>query len=186
LTCYVSIFSYLTCYVSIFSYLTCYVSIFSYLTCYISIFSCLTCYISIFSYLTCYVSIFSYLTCYVSIFSYLKASLALSDIEVGKARRHYLQCCLYGVATISRLLKILGLFAKEPCKRDDILQKRPIILRSLLIVATPYVCRKSARCQTYYVQRLQTRHMTCHKRHDTYQKRHETCRKRHDTYQRTM
>ena len=34
-------------------------------------------------------------------------------------------------------------FVKEPYKRDDILQKRPIILRSLLIVATPnpaYVC----------------------------------------------
>ena len=29
-------------------------------------------------------------------------------------------------------------FAKEPCKRDDILRKGPIILRSLLIVATPY------------------------------------------------
>ena len=29
-------------------------------------------------------------------------------------------------------------FAKEPYKRDDILQKRPMILRSLLIVATPY------------------------------------------------
>ena len=28
--------------------------------------------------------------------------------------------------------------AKEPCKRDYILQNRPIILRSLLIVATPY------------------------------------------------
>jgi len=28
--------------------------------------------------------------------------------------------------------------AKEPYQRDDILQKRPIILRSLLIVATPY------------------------------------------------
>jgi len=28
-------------------------------------------------------------------------------------------------------------FAKEAYKRDDILQKRPIILRSLLIVATP-------------------------------------------------
>ena len=29
-------------------------------------------------------------------------------------------------------------FAKEPYERDDILQKRPVILRSLLIVATPY------------------------------------------------
>ena len=47
--------------------------------------------------------------------------------------------CGYGVATISRLLKIIGLFfAKEPYKRDYILQKRPRILRSLLIVATPY------------------------------------------------
>ena len=44
---------------------------------------------------------------------------------------------IYGVATISRLLKMIGLFGKEPYKRDDILQKRPIIWRSLLIVATP-------------------------------------------------
>ena len=29
-------------------------------------------------------------------------------------------------------------FAKEPCKRDDILQKRLIISRSLLVEATPY------------------------------------------------
>jgi len=29
-------------------------------------------------------------------------------------------------------------FAKEPYKRDDVLQKRPVILRSLLIIATPY------------------------------------------------
>jgi len=35
-------------------------------------------------------------------------------------------------------LKFWVSFAKEPYKRDYILQKRPIILRSLLIVATPY------------------------------------------------
>ena len=29
-------------------------------------------------------------------------------------------------------------FPKEPYKRDYILQKRPVILRSLLIVVTPY------------------------------------------------
>jgi len=47
------------------------------------------------------------------------------------------------VATISRLLKITGLsFAKEPCQRDDIRQKRPVILRSLVIVATPYNSNK--------------------------------------------
>ena len=30
-------------------------------------------------------------------------------------------------------------FAKEPCKREDTLQKRPIILSSLPIVASPYL-----------------------------------------------
>jgi len=35
-------------------------------------------------------------------------------------------------------LKLWVSFAKEPYQRDDILHKRPIILRSLLIVATPY------------------------------------------------
>ena len=44
----------------------------------------------------------------------------------------------YGVATISRLRKMIVSFAKEPYKRDDILQKRPIILRTQLTVATPY------------------------------------------------
>ena len=37
-------------------------------------------------------------------------------------------------------LKLQVSFAKEPYKRDYILQKRPIILRSLLIAATPYMC----------------------------------------------
>jgi len=46
----------------------------------------------------------------------------------------------YGLAAIRRLLKIIGLFVKEPYKRVDILQKRPIILRSLLIEATPQQC----------------------------------------------
>jgi len=36
-------------------------------------------------------------------------------------------------------LKLYVSFAKEPYKREDILQKKPMILRSLLIVATPYV-----------------------------------------------
>jgi len=37
-------------------------------------------------------------------------------------------------------LKLQVSFAKEPYKRDYVLQKRPIILRRLLIVATPYAC----------------------------------------------
>ena len=44
----------------------------------------------------------------------------------------------YGVATISRLLKIYVSFAKEHCKSDIYSPKRPVILRSLRIVATPY------------------------------------------------
>ena len=38
--------------------------------------------------------------------------------------------------------KIKVSFVKEPYKRDDNLQKRPIILRSLLILATPYLRSK--------------------------------------------
>jgi len=34
-------------------------------------------------------------------------------------------------------LKVKVSFAKEPYERDDILQMRPVFLRSLLIVATP-------------------------------------------------
>ena len=41
---------------------------------------------------------------------------------------------LHGVGSV----KLYVSFAKEPYERDDILQKRPIILRSLLIVASPY------------------------------------------------
>ena len=47
-------------------------------------------------------------------------------------------CHTYGVATISRLLKIIGLFAAYRLFYRALLQKRPVILRSLLIVATPY------------------------------------------------
>jgi len=50
----------------------------------------------------------------------------------------HIKCgCPYGVATISRLLKI-GLFCRIPFFYRALLQKRPVILRSLLIVATPY------------------------------------------------
>jgi len=39
--------------------------------------------------------------------------------------------------------------AKEPYQRDYILQKRPMILRSLLIVATPYRHMNAARESRY-------------------------------------
>ena len=43
----------------------------------------------------------------------------------------------YGLATISRLLKIIGFFATYRLFNRALLQKRPTILRSLPIVATP-------------------------------------------------
>jgi len=57
-----------------------------------------------------------------------------------------LHACVYDVShcsPVGRLrlvgsLKLQVSFAKEPYERDDILQKRPMLLRSLLIVATPY------------------------------------------------
>ena len=45
--------------------------------------------------------------------------------------------CCYGVATISRLLKIIGLFAGYGLFYRSLLQKRPIIWRSLIGAATP-------------------------------------------------
>jgi len=48
-------------------------------------------------------------------------------------------------------LQLYVSFAKEPYKRDDILQKRPIILRSLLIVATPYAYRVMSHIFTGHV-----------------------------------
>ena len=43
-----------------------------------------------------------------------------------------------GWLRLSGSLKSQVSFAKEPYKRDDNLQKKPMILSSLLIVATPY------------------------------------------------
>ena len=52
----------------------------------------------------------------------------------------YEWCCVrpYGVATMSRLLKMIGLFCRISSLYRALLQKRLIILRSLLIVAGPY------------------------------------------------
>ena len=45
--------------------------------------------------------------------------------------------CGYGVATVSRIDKLEVSFAKEPYERDDILQKRPMLLSILLTLAAP-------------------------------------------------
>jgi len=64
----------------------------------------------------------------------IQDSVLNSDDHFGS---HLFGNGLYGVATISRLLKLHVSFAKEPYKRDYILQMRFIILRSLLTEATP-------------------------------------------------
>jgi len=47
-------------------------------------------------------------------------------------------CLTYFANNIRDVQPFLRVVVKEPYKIDDVLQKRPIILRSLLIVATPY------------------------------------------------
>jgi len=51
-----------------------------------------------------------------------------------------------GVASAGTIDKITGLLTKEPYKRDNILQKRPIILSILLTEATPYASPLSSAC----------------------------------------
>jgi len=71
-----------------------------------------------------------------------------SDIQHRKGSGHtsesleYIRICIFTYIHTYKYTSIYTYtysFAKEPYKRDDILQKRPIVLRSLLIVATPYV-----------------------------------------------
>ena len=47
--------------------------------------------------------------------------------------------------------KVYVSFAKKPYKTNYILQKRPIIVRKLLIIATPYVCACVCLCVRAWV-----------------------------------
>jgi len=51
---------------------------------------------------------------------------------------HFIVRACYSVALISKLHKMIGLFCRTSSLDRTLLQKRPIISRSLLIVATPY------------------------------------------------
>ena len=68
-----------------------------------------------------------------------------------KKRPSYVTHCMYGVATVSRLLKIISLFSKYRLFYRALLQKRPMILRSLLIVATPYQLARRVAFADLYV-----------------------------------
>jgi len=54
------------------------------------------------------------------------------------------------------LMNLLVSFAKEPYKRDNTLEKRPIILSILLTVATPY----STASPAHFTQHTQTTKQT--------------------------
>jgi len=59
---------------------------------------------------------------------------AKSPAKIGLS---YNRDLLMGWLRLVGSFKLWVSFGKEPYKRDDILQKIPVILRSLLIVATP-------------------------------------------------
>ena len=69
----------------------------------------------------------------------INLSLLSTPISLSLPRSSSAHPLLWGgVATISRLLNIIGLFCRIWSLYRALLQKRPITLRSLLIVATPY------------------------------------------------
>jgi len=72
---------------------------------------------------------------HVNVFIYIYSYVHIAEIDVNTdmtADRGLRWLWLVGS------LKLQVSFAKEPYKRDDILQKRPTILSSLLTVATAY------------------------------------------------
>ena len=75
---------------------------------------------------------------YVCIYIYLYVFVCVC-VYVNAYVYSYIFVYMYGVATISRLLEIIRLLCRIQSLLWALLQKRPVILRSLLIVATPYI-----------------------------------------------
>ena len=79
-------------------------------------------------------------------FTYMYTCMYICSRHFHSQPRRYVHIHIHACAPFTPMgwlrlvgsLKLQVPFAKEPYERDDILQKRPIILRSLLIVATPY------------------------------------------------
>jgi len=70
-------------------------------------------------------------------------AVCCSVLQCVAVRCSVLQCVswmgtAYGGATLSRLLQIIGLFCRISSLYRALLQKRPIILRYIIIEATPY------------------------------------------------
>ena len=65
------------------------------------------------------------------------AEIWVSAEYIGTKTHNGARTCVIGWLRLVGSLKSQVSVAKEPYKRSNILQKRPVILRSLLIVATP-------------------------------------------------
>ena len=63
--------------------------------------------------------------------------IGFSDVVAGLLHMWVCDTCDMGWLQLVGSIKLQVSFAKEPYKRDDILQKRPMILSILLTVATP-------------------------------------------------
>ena len=72
-------------------------------------------------------------------------------------------------------MKLKVSFAKEPYKRDYILQKRPMISRSLLIVATPFFLLEVSEARAYCLQKETHAHTYTHIHTHTYTHIHRIC-----------
>jgi len=94
-----------------------------------------TCMYNVYIYRICI--IFTYLYIYLHSYTYIHVWMC-TCISYFYFTRHLVHM---GWLRLVGSLKLQVSFAKDPSKRDDVLQKRPIISRSLLIVATSYdVC----------------------------------------------
>jgi len=80
--------------------------------------------------------------------SITRVSYMYIQLPINLIHQHNISLCM-GRLRLVGSLKLYVSFAKETHKTDDILQKRPIILRSLLIVATPYL--HSSTISTYVI-----------------------------------
>jgi len=97
---------------------------------------------------------------YVSQNLYIYRYLYQHDVDIHI--NSFIRLC-YGVALVSRIDKMIGLFCQEPYKRGNILQKRPIIKSILLTVATPYVqslCQKAHCRNVMYIHYVEM-HSKC-------------------------
>jgi len=84
-------------------------------------------------------------------------------VYVGHVHVYVIHVCPMAWLRLVGSLKLQVSFAKEPCKRDYILQRRPNILRSLLIAATPYVVYM---CHMYVCHNHSYVCRVCHVNHD--------------------